>query len=49
MVLQEIVAQAISKIQLPTYVVAGGSNGQNNAMDAMGLKMMKDLVDSMSK
>lgn len=43
------VAQALSKIQLPTIVVAGGGNSQTNAMDAMGLKMMKDLVDSMSK
>ena len=43
------VAQAMSQIKLPTYVVAGGGNGQNNAMDAMGLKMMKDLVDNMSK
>ena len=44
------VAQALSKIQLPTYVVAGGngSNG-NTAMDAMGLKMMTDLVNQMSK
>ena len=43
------VAQAMSQIQLPKYVVSGGGNGQSNAMDVMGLKMMKDLVDSMSK
>lgn len=43
------VAQALSGIKLPTYVVAGGNGSQNNAMDAMGLKMMKELVDSMSK
>lgn len=43
------VAQAMSQVKLPTYVVAGGGSGQNNAMDAMGLKMMKDLVDNMSK
>lgn len=44
------VAQALSKIQLPTYVVAGGSGGSGNtAMDAMGLKMMTDLVNQMSK
>ena len=43
------VAQALSTIKLPTYVVAGGSGSQNNAMDAMGLKMMTDLVDKMSK
>lgn len=43
------VAQALAGIKLPTYVVAGGSGSQNNAMDAMGLKMMKELVDNMSK
>ena len=44
------VAQALSKIQLPTYVVAGGNGGNGNtAMDAMGLKMMTDLVNQMSK
>ncbi len=43
------VAEAMSQIKLPTYVVAGGGNGQSNAMDVMGLKMMKDLVDNMSK
>ena len=44
------VAQALAKIQLPTYVVAGGSGGNGNtAMDAMGLKMMTDLVNQMSK
>lgn len=43
------VAKAIAEIKLPTYVVAGGSNGSNNAWDAMGLKMMKDLVDNMSE
>lgn len=43
------VAQALSGIKLPTYVVAGGGGSQNNAMDAMGLKMMTDLVDKMSK
>jgi uncharacterized membrane protein YqiK len=44
------VAQALSAIQLPTYVVAGGSGGSGNtAMDAMGLKMMTDLVNQMSK
>ena len=44
------VAEALSKIKLPTIVVAGGNgtNG-NTAMDAMGLKMMKDLVNEMSK
>jgi hypothetical protein len=43
------VAQALATIKLPTYVVAGGSGGGNTAMDAMGLKMMTDLVDRMSK
>lgn len=43
------VAQALAGIKLPTYVVAGGNGSQNNAMDAMGLKMMKELVDNMSK
>lgn len=43
------VAQALSTLKLPTYVVAGGSNGGANAMDAIGLKMMTDLVDKMSK
>jgi regulator of protease activity HflC (stomatin/prohibitin superfamily) len=44
------VAQALAQIKLPTYVVASGNgNGQNNAMEAMGLKMMKELVDNMSK
>lgn len=44
------VAQALSAIKLPTYVVASGSGGNGNtAMDAMGLKMMTDLVNQMSK
>ena len=44
------VAQALSAIKLPTYVVAGGSGGNGNtAMDAMGLKMMTDLVNQMSE
>ena len=43
------VAQALAGVKLPTYVVAGGGNGSANAMDAMGLKMMTDLVDKMSK
>jgi len=43
------VAEALADIKLPTYVVAGGGGSQNNAMDAMGLKMMTDLVDKMSK
>lgn len=43
------VAQALAGVKLPTYVVAGGGNGSGNAMDAIGLKMMTDLVDKMSK
>ena len=43
------VAQALATIKLPTYVVAGGSGSGSTAMDAMGLKMMTDLVDKMSK
>lgn len=44
------VAQALANIKLPTYVVAGGNGGNGNtAMDAMGLKMMTDLVNQMSK
>ena len=43
------VAQALAGIKLPTYVVAGGNGSGNTAMDAMGLKMMTDLVDKMSK
>jgi hypothetical protein len=43
------VAEALSKIQLPKIVMTGGDGGNNAAMDAMGLKMMTDLVDKMSK
>ena len=43
------VAEAMSKIKLPVIVSAGDNNGSSNAMDAMGLKMMKSLVDEMSK
>ena len=48
--LPSFIFSAFSKIQLPTYVVAGGNGGNGNtAMDAMGLKMMTDLVNQMSK
>ncbi len=44
------VAKALSDIKLPTIVMAGGNAGSGNAaMDAMGLKMMTDLVEKMSK
>jgi hypothetical protein len=43
------VAEALSKLQLPKVVSAGSAgNGQANAMDAMGLKMMIDIVDKVS-
>ena len=44
------VAEAISKVTLPKIVMTGG-NGSNGsaAMDAMGLKMLTDLADKMSK
>lgn len=43
------VAQALASIKLPTIVMTGGGANGNSAMDAMGLKMMSDLVDKMSK
>lgn len=43
------VAEALAKIQLPKVVMTGSSNTNNTAMDAMGLKMMTDLVDKLSK
>ncbi len=44
------VAKAIAGVQLPKIVMAGGtSNGSSAAMDAMGLKMITDLVDKLSK
>ena len=42
------VAEALSGLALPKVVMTGGSGG-STAMDAMGLKMMTDLVDKMSK
>ena len=44
------VAEAISKVNLPTIVMTGsGSNGSSSALDAMGLKMLTDLADKMSE
>ena len=43
------VAEALSKIELPRIIMSGGNGSGNSAMDAMGLKMMTDLVDKMSK
>lgn len=43
------VAEAIAKVTLPK-IVSTGSNGNNNtAMDAMGLKMLVDLSNQLSK
>jgi hypothetical protein len=43
------VAEALSKLELPKIVMAGGNTSNGNAaMDAMGLKMVSDLVDKMS-
>jgi regulator of protease activity HflC (stomatin/prohibitin superfamily) len=42
------VAEALSKLKLPTYVVSGGGNG-GSAWDAFGLNQMKKLVDEASK
>lgn len=43
------VAQAISEIELPKVVMAGGNGNGNSAMDAMCLKMMMDVVEKLSK
>lgn len=44
------VAEALAEINLPKVVMAGSNSANgNSAMDAMGLKMMVDLVDKMSK
>ena len=44
------VAEALANISLPKVVMTGGNSGSGStAMDAMGLKMMTDLVDKMSK
>lgn len=44
------VAEALSHIALPKIVSTGsGSGNSNTAMDAMGLKMLVDLTNSMSK
>ena len=43
------VAEALSQIKLPSIIMSGGNGSGNSAMDAMGLKMMTDLVDKMSK
>lgn len=44
------VAEAIAKVTLPKIVSTGsGSNNGNTAMDAMGLKMLVDLSNQLSK
>lgn len=44
------VAEAFAKVQLPKVVSAGSSNGSSStAMDAMGLKMLIDLSNQLSK
>lgn len=43
------VAEAFSKVQLPRIVSTSGNGGGNNAMDALGLKMLMDVVDQVSK
>lgn len=43
------VAEALSKISLPKVIMTGNQAGGSTAMDAMGLKMMTDLVEKMSK
>ena len=43
------VAEALANIHLPKVVMTGNAGSGNTAMDAMGLKMMTDLVDKMSK
>lgn len=44
------VAEALSKVQLPKVIMAGGTDKNGNAaMDAMGLKMLIDITEKMSK
>lgn len=45
------VAEAISKVKLPSIVMTGGSSGKDgsSAMDAMGLKMLMDITDKLNK
>ena len=42
------VAQAIAEINLPSIISTGGS-GNSNALDAVGLKMMVELANQLSK
>lgn len=43
------VAEAIAKVTLPKIVTTSGSGNGNQAMDAMGLKMLMDVADKLSK
>lgn len=44
------VAEALSKVQLPKVIMASGTDKNGNAaMDAMGLKMLIDITEKMSK
>lgn len=43
------VAEAIAKVTLPKIVTTSGSGNSNQAMDAMGLKMLIDVADKLSK
>ncbi len=45
------VAQALaeSKVQWVPSVMLGGNNSNNAAMDAVGLKMLMDIVKSLDK
>ncbi len=42
------VAEALSKVNVPTIVNNGTSNG-SNPMDAIGIKMLLDISEKMSK
>lgn len=43
------VAEAISKVQLPKVIMSGNGSNSSSAMDAMGLKMLLDVTDKISK
>lgn len=43
------VAEAISKLKLPTVVMTGNGQNGNTAMDMMSLKFATDLVDKLSE
>ena len=43
------VAEAISKVTLPKIVTTGGNGNSNQAMDAMGFKMLLDVAEKLSK